>query len=134
VLVWLQGLRVAAGEEEAVTLPISFEVPGCPVPKQRPRFGRGKTYTPKATEDYERKVRFYALAAGLRPLRGDVTFSVLIYLPDRRRRDRDNIEKAIQDALNGVAWQDDSQVAEWHGRRELDPSNPRVRITVGPAR
>jgi crossover junction endodeoxyribonuclease RusA len=117
-----------------MTLPVTFEVPGCPVPKERPRWGKGNTYTPRKTEDYERKVKMCALAAGIRPLAGEVSFTIWIYLPDRRRRDRDNIEKAVQDALNGVAWIDDSQVREWHGRRELDAEKPRVRVTIGPAR
>lgn len=43
----------------------TFTVRGRPVPKGRPRFDRrsGRTYTPKRTVDYERKVRGEALHA-----------------------------------------------------------------------
>jgi crossover junction endodeoxyribonuclease RusA len=113
---------------------VKFTVPGIPVPKERPRFGRGRVYTPEKTVAYERKVRFYAAAARVRPIDGDVALTLAIYLPDRRRRDMDNIEKAIKDALNGVAYEDDSQVAWCLKERFVDKADPRVVVTVEAAR
>jgi Holliday junction resolvase RusA-like endonuclease len=50
-------------------------------------------------------------ALRLRPLAGDLTVEVEVYPPDRRRRDIDNVQKALLDALaHGGAYADDSQV------------------------
>lgn len=107
-----------------------FTIPGPPVPKERPRFGKGRTYTPKKTTEYALKVRLCALAAGVKRLIGPVAITMEFYVPDRRRRDRDNLEKAIQDALNGIAWEDDSQVVQWRGWLEVDRKNPRARVWI----
>lgn len=31
--------------------------------------------------------------------------------------DGDNLEKALWDAMNGLLWVDDKQIADWHGRK-----------------
>lgn len=50
-------------------------------------------------------------ARGLRPLTGPLIVDVLVHPPDRRRRDIDNIQKALLDALqHGGAYVDDSQI------------------------
>jgi Holliday junction resolvase RusA-like endonuclease len=50
-------------------------------------------------------------AMRLEPLAGDLTVEVEVYPPDRRRRDIDNVQKALLDALaHGGAYADDSQV------------------------
>jgi crossover junction endodeoxyribonuclease RusA len=54
------------------------------------------------------------LAAGRRPpLSGRLGVEVLAYPPDNRRRDVDNIQKALLDALqHGGAYDDDSQIVK----------------------
>jgi crossover junction endodeoxyribonuclease RusA len=50
-------------------------------------------------------------ARGVRPLSGPLVVDVLIHPPDRRRRDIDNVQKALLDALqHGGAYLDDSQI------------------------
>lgn len=50
-------------------------------------------------------------AAGVKPLDGPIAVSIDVYPPDRRRRDLDNILKALFDALeHGGAYHDDSQI------------------------
>lgn len=107
-----------------------FEVPGVPIPKARARVTRNGRFTPDTTKRYENKVRLCAYTAGVKKLSGPVVLSLVLYMPDRRRRDGENIQKAIQDALNGLAYEDDSQVMEWHGRMEVDKSNPRAIVTL----
>jgi crossover junction endodeoxyribonuclease RusA len=52
------------------------------------------------------------MRAGIRPLEGDLTVKIRLYPPDRRKRDIDNIQKPLLDALEkGHAYLDDSQVA-----------------------
>lgn len=111
---------------------IRFEVPGDPVGKGRPRTvtlpnGRHMTHTPQATIDFENRVRFAAQSAGATPLEGPVELIVtaIFAMPKSRHRKReprpaewktsvpdcDNVAKAVADALNGIAFSDDSQVA-----------------------
>jgi Holliday junction resolvase RusA-like endonuclease len=50
-------------------------------------------------------------ARGIRPLEGPLVIDIHIYPPDRRRRDIDNVQKALLDAMqHGGAYLDDSQI------------------------
>ena len=120
---------------------IYFIVDGRVQPKQRPRVFRNKytsraqTITPQATVDYENKVKasFYEACDGEKFfLTGAVQMTVNVYVaitkstpkktrekmltgelkPITRTGDLDNLFKAISDALNGVAYDDDSQIID----------------------
>ena len=97
--------------------------------KERPRFSRsGKhVYTPSKTIKAEREIRKAFLAAGgvKAPKGVEVTVHITTIRPlpksrpkriesepDIYRPDADNLSKAVLDALNGVAWDDDAQVTE----------------------
>lgn len=112
-----------------------FEVEGKPVGKGRPRFKRVgnfvQTYTPANTAEYEKLVRLrFQNAGGVitdKPVRVEI---VAFFAPPKstKKRDKaemlmnkilptkkpdcDNIAKIILDALNQIAYKDDSQVAE----------------------
>lgn len=111
---------------------IDFVVPGKPVGKGRPRVTRHGTYTPEATRGYQRAVQWAWKKAGGKRMPKDTALGVIIqaYLPipsgvgkkkraewDRlcryhtKRPDGDNIAKAVLDALNGLAYDDDSAVS-----------------------
>lgn len=91
--------------------PIVFDVYGTPRPKARPRVGARGAVTPKATRDWQQVVAAYAACAGVRPITGPVKLEV--WLDRALTGDGDNYVKSIADALNGVAYADDSQVVEW---------------------
>ena len=60
----------------------------------------------------ERVVAILA-AMHIRPLAGNLAVQVEVFPPDRRRRDIDNIQKALLDALeHGGAYADDSQIVK----------------------
>lgn len=66
-------------------------------------------------------------------LAGDVAIVGRFYLPDRRRRDVGNLRKLITDALAGVAYADDVQLADERWVRVgVDRENPRVVLTLTP--
>lgn len=107
----------------------SFSIPLKPKAKDRPRHRGNVSYTPKATRDYEEQVRYYydrdvgnpptdkpvmlTLCFNFaQPKGGSVRNkrTVIGTCPYSSRPDLDNVEKAIQDALNGVAFKDDSQI------------------------
>lgn len=62
------------------------------------------------------------LAAGaVRPLAGPLAIEITVYPPDRRRRDIDNVQKSLLDALqHGGAYHDDSQIV----RLEIEKREP----------
>jgi len=111
----------------------SFVVQGPPQPKQRARSGKGgRHYTPAATVRYESVVR---AIGSLRkppgwPMDGIYHLTVVACFADRRPRDIDNVVKAVSDALNRVAFDDDNQVVRVSAEKHVDPANPRTEVTV----
>lgn len=89
-----------------------FIIEGQPVPKARPRVYKDHAVTPKKTVDAETRVREAYLAdyQNYPVFEGNVTLMCRFYLQDNRRVDVDNLLKLVQDALNGVAFKDDSQI------------------------
>ena len=88
-------------------------------------------YESEATKAYEEAVGWAARAAGVHePCDGGVRLDIMLWMPDRRRRDLDNCAKSICDALNGIAYEDDSQIVELIIRRHVDRDRPRAEIRV----
>lgn len=119
---------------------LAFTVPGQPIPKERPRVVRGRTYTPPRTAAHETKVRAYAIAAlGVAKRAGvswprDAHYRVTVHFwrQSRQPADIDNLQKSLFDGLNDVCWVDDARIVEVHATKGIDPDEPRtvVRIEV----
>ena len=95
-------------------LPVRLSVPGQPVPKARPRVYNGHGITPAKTKAAEARIKAEYLRkyAGQKPYDKEIRLYVTFYMQDRRRVDYDNLAKLVTDALNGVAYVDDSQIVE----------------------
>ena len=133
---------------------VTFTVMGTPVPKGRPRWGNGRTYTPVATSCAETVVRaaWWHANGHRQPANGPVEVHLqAVFLPPatwpkwRRdaalngsirhttRPDLDNIEKLILDALNGCAWRDDAQVFQVTKTKVYGPqAGVHVTLTLHP--
>ena len=101
-----------------------------PKPKERPRHRGSFAYTPKETKEYEEAVKhYYERDCGLPPTDKPVMVTFIFNFavpkscskkeqavklsgtcPYSNRPDLDNIEKAVMDALYGLAFKDDCQV------------------------
>jgi len=57
--------------------------------------------------------------------------SIFLFFGDKRRRDVDNYSKVILDSLQGIAYDDDSQIYELFVKKEIDKNNPRVEVELG---
>ena len=132
----------------------NFTVSGIPKAKGRPKFSRVgnyvKTYTPKDTIVYENLVKLeYERQCD------DIYFddlptraTLMVYFPipksvskrkhqemsvglikHDKKPDCDNLAKSILDALNGIAFKDDSQVCELIVHK-LYSDEPRVDVTI----
>ncbi len=90
---------------------------------------RGRRVLSSEGREFKARAGWMAVAQGMKPVGGTVTLTVNVYRP-RRAGDLDNVLKAIQDSLKGIAWDDDSQVVAIHAYRFDDPKNPRVEVEI----
>lgn len=110
-----------------------INIPGKVVGKQRPKFSRQgnfvKTYTPEKTVNYENWVKMCWMNSGQEKMQGNIIAVIVARFmipqsfskkkrnelnekPCPKKPDCDNIAKSILDALNGIAYDDDSQIVE----------------------
>lgn len=115
---------------------ITFVIYGEPQGKGRPKFTMtGHAYTPERTKSYEAEIvaafrrefpDFVRWEKGV-PLRVRIKAVYGVPVSDSKAKrerkltgairptkkpDADNVEKAILDALNGIAWRDDAQIVD----------------------
>ena len=138
---------------------ISFSVYGDPVSKLRPRTVRNKgsgkavhTFTPQKTVDQEKKIAlvYKSIYGSFKfeknvPLRVEVDFFLKIpkstskkkrqkmndgeNRPTKKVGDTDNYLKCATDSINGIAYDDDSQIVEIIGRKFYS-DQPRTEILI----
>lgn len=112
-------------------------IPGEPVAKARPRFNTktGVAYTPKRTRSFETIVREVAYNKIVDVLTGPVRMEIVFCFPRPKnkiwktkpmprewkltRPDWDNLGKSVCDALNGIAYIDDSQIVDIRIRKYI---------------
>lgn len=63
------------------------------------------------------------------PMKGELHVEVHWHMPDKRRRDLDNI-KMVLDSLTKVCWEDDSDIWILRIFKYIDKENPRFEITI----
>ena len=115
---------------------IKFTIEGEPVGKGRPRHGKYKTYTPAKTKSVENNIAyFYKVNVG-HYFEGYVRLKLDLYysiaksdskkkkmmklnneLRPNKKPDIDNVIKLVADALNEVAYKDDTQIIELECRK-----------------
>ena len=107
----------------------TFTIPGKPKVKGRPRFTKsGRTYTPKNTREREDHIK--SLYEGPK-FEGPVELHCLLTAKETvvtitpyeaekcpLRGDATNYLKAVEDALNGVAYEDDLQIYRIIGEKK----------------
>lgn len=116
---------------------IYFELDGLPIGKARARVvaqaGRVRAYTPKRTAQYEEAIAIVAKGAmrGNKPFASAVSMRITLHMPvpiswskkDRAlaldgrmphtsKPDCSNVQKSVEDALNGIVYVDDSQIVD----------------------
>lgn len=80
---------------------------------------------------FRQKVCALLAAAGVRPIEGALHVAITAHPPDRRRRDLDNLQKSLLDALqHGGAYHDDSAIDRLEIERHAVVPGGRVRVTI----
>lgn len=128
---------------------LTFTVPGQPVPKGSMKFvGRSKRGKPLMTHDnqalkgYMERIKISANIAmgGMPPVTGAIALSCVFYLEAvtgktigdlLHKRDLDKMTRSVMDALTGIVYVDDGQVAEFERPfgKHLSPV-PRTQIQL----
>ena len=131
---------------------IKLNIPVKPIPKARPRAsyfgGIARIYTPKRTKDVEQEIAQIARKRlPNEPLRSPVSISMVFCMPipkstslkNRRKLegtphvkktgDIDNLIKTVLDALNGIAWEDDSQVFDVSAKK-IHSREPSIELSI----
>jgi crossover junction endodeoxyribonuclease RusA len=90
---------------------VELELPFPPSINHFYSYYQGRPVLSKDARSYRHQVRRIAAAKSIKPLMGPLAIRIDISPPDERRRDCDNVQKAVLDALQhaGAFW-DDSQV------------------------
>lgn len=126
---------------------IKLTIPGPPCAKQRPKVYGKHAVTPAKTVNYETLVKqLYIVEHHRKQLEGPLIMKVVAYFPIPQSKskkvkeamlkgkirptskpDIDNLFKIIADALNGLAYHDDSQIVQgiidkWYS------DNPRMEV------
>lgn len=101
-----------------------FTVRGNPLPLPRHRDGRGHKYIPTPVREWQELVRGEALAARIPCTKGPVEMILTFRRANRIRCDIDNLAKAVMDALEGIAYEDDSQIRTLSVGRGWNPDEP----------
>lgn len=131
-------------------MPVIFTVDGDPRGKERPRF-RGHAYTPAKTRQYEKAVKDayiekygnfkypdgtmlrMSICAFYKIPKSVSKANKLLMLNDvirpTKKPDLDNIIKIIADALNGVAYKDDSAIIDIRCYKKY-ATEPKVLIQI----
>lgn len=140
---------------EVTQLKVKFTVLGSPVGKGRPRFKNTgnfvQTYTPKETVSYENLVKleyrrqcndfkfdketpvdmritaYYAIPKSASKKKKALMLERKIR--PIKKPDSSNVVKSIEDALNGIAYHDDTQIVDSQIRRFYG-ENPKVVVTI----
>lgn len=129
---------------------IKLTIPGKPMAKQRPRvLKNGITYTPKETVNYETLVKqLYITKHSQKQLDGPLQVLIKAYFPipksaskvkkaameagdirPTKKPDWDNVGKLITDALNNLAYHDDSQIVSCTVEKHYS-EQPRVEVEI----
>jgi Holliday junction resolvase RusA-like endonuclease len=118
-----------------------FTVPGEPVGWARSRHNGNQHYTPAKQRKAKSDIGYLCLEAmdNKAPLEGPVELTVVACYPMPKRLsnlfwkatrpDIDNVCKLVADALNGIAYVDDGQVAALHALKQWGDT-PEIRIYV----
>ena len=90
---------------------LEFELPYPPSVNHYWRRVGARTLISRGGRAFRQTVCSILAAGKFEPLVGPLEVDVTVYPPDRRRRDIDNVQKALLDALeHGGAYHDDSQI------------------------
>jgi len=111
--------------------PVTFELPWPPSVNHYYRRVGARTLISRAGREFRRRVARILAARRIPSAVGRLAVTVEVYPPDRRRRDIDNLLKAVLDACqHGGAFPDDSRIVWLLIHRTRAVPGGRVVVTI----
>lgn len=93
---------------------------------------RGHVYISQEGKSYIKRVSQIVMLKRIEMLEGDLSLSVDVYPPDNRKRDLDNVLKALLDAMQKAnVYADDNQICKIHVMRMKKIDRSFVDIAIG---
>jgi len=130
---------------------ITLHIDGIPVPQGRPRARtfkigndcRVQMYDPPKSKEWKEYIRLKAEYSQMKKLEGAIKMDLVFWMPraksnkdkhHTKRPDVDNLAKAVKDALEGIAYKNDSQVVDLRVRKyyETEIHKPGVDVSMEP--
>jgi Holliday junction resolvase RusA-like endonuclease len=115
--------------KEEKQIQVALTLPYPPALNRLWRNYRGRVVLSEEGRTYKSTVGYDARSQGAFQLTGAVGVEVKVFRP-RKARDLDANFKVLLDALNNVAWEDDSQIVEIHAYRFEDKQRPRIELVA----
>lgn len=91
--------------------------------------GHARVLVSREAREYCKRVAAHALFSDAKPLKGPVSLTARVFRK-QRRGDLLNFEKVLCDSLEGIAYENDSQIVEAHFYLGDDKHNPRVEVEI----
>lgn len=114
--------------------PAEFELPFPPSINHYFNYYQGRPILSQEAKTFRKQVRRITLTKAIKPILGILAIRIDITPPDHRRRDSDNVQKSVIDALQqaGLFW-DDAQVV-WLLSVKHEPQPPgKIRVQLADA-
>jgi len=87
-----------------------------------------KLYMNQLCQIYQREIKpIPKMMKGKKFIDKNVIMWIEVY-DENNRRDIDAVEKSVMDSMNGVLYEDDSQVWDKHTTQYIDKENPRIEV------
>jgi len=80
----------------------------------------------KAQYQWEAKAQYKG-----EPLKGNIEMEIILFFKDLRKRDIDNYNKIVLDALESFLYNDDRQIVQLTIQKKIDRLEPRIEVLVG---
>lgn len=124
-----------------MSLILHLVIPGEPIAQERHRWGRGHNYDPNARDKKNFQWQVKAACPMLERQSGRLGIEIYVWSSKRPVKKRatgkmvfqtdwDNYAKFYCDALNGLAWDDDSQIEDGRVVVTRNSEDPRVKILL----
>lgn len=108
-----------------------YELPWPPSVNHYWRHVRGRFYIAQDGQRFRQRVEAIVAVDRQKPMDGPLSVAIAAFPPDRRRRDIDNILKALFDALEHAgAYHNDNQIVELHVCKLEPVEVGRVLVTI----